>query len=276
MMTSFSVAKSFASTLVGIAIAQGRIHAVTDPITRYLPELERRDTLFRRITVGDLMHMASGLRYVEDEGPKDNDVTYLETDLRRAALERTEITGLPGALWHYNNYNPLLMGMILERAAGEPVTDLLQRWLWEPLGMEYGGSWSLDSRAHGLEKMESGINGRAIDFAKLGALFLHHGTWRGRHLVPAAWVEQATQPREEPAGFYDDDTFWTRDGHFYGWWWWGSRRAGGENDFYAVGNKGEYIYCSPQKHLVIVRTGFGFGIPSATWMRIFYGLADQY
>lgn len=276
MMTSFSVAKSIASTLAGVAIAQGRIHDLADPITRYLPELERRDTLFRRITVGDLMHMASGLRYVEDEGPTphDNDVTYLAPDMRDAALTRTQIVGPPGVRWHYNNYNPLLLGIILERVMGKSVTAQLQDELWTPLGMQYGGSWSLDSRADGFEKMESGVNARAIDFAKFGALLLHRGRWRGRQLVPAAWVDEATQPALDPPSFYGDDPFWSD--HYYGMFWWGSRRARGRSDFYAVGNKGEYIYVSPQKNLVIVRTGFRFGIPSETWVRLFRALADSY
>ncbi len=275
MLTSFSVAKSFVSTLVGLAVANGRIHAVTDPITRYLPELERRDTLFRRITIADLMHMASGLRYIEDSPPYDNDVTYLDPFMRRAALEKTEIIGPPRTSWHYNNYNPLLLGMILERATGKSVSALLQDGLWTPLGMEYGGSWSLDSRADsgGFEKMESGINARAIDFAKFGALFVDHGRWRGEQVLPEAWVAAATQPEQEPPGFYDDP-FWTD--HYYGWFWWGSRRAGGESDFYGVGNKGEYVYCSPQKHLVVVRMGFGFGISSDAWVGLFRRFADKF
>ena len=276
MMTSFSVAKSIASTLAGIAIAQGRIHGLGDPITDYLPELERRDTLFRRITVGDLMHMASGLRYVEGDGPTphDNDVTYLAPDMRHAALTRTDIVGLPGVRWHYNNYNPLLLGMILERVTGKSPTAQLQDELWTPLGMQYDGSWSLDSRADRFEKMESGVNGRAMDFARFGALFLHRGVWRGRQLVPAAWVDEATQPAADPPGFYGDDPFWSD--HYYGMFWWGSRRSGGRSDFYALGNKGEFIYVSPQKNLVIVRTGFRFGVPSDTWVRLFRTFADSY
>jgi CubicO group peptidase (beta-lactamase class C family) len=276
MMTSFSVAKSVASTLVGIAIDKGQILGVADPITNYLPELARRDTLFRLITIGDLLHMASGLRYVEGSPPYDNDITYLDPDLRRAALEKTGIVERPGVRWLYNNYNPLLIGMILERVSGRSITDLLQTELWEPLGMEFGGSWSIDSREHGFEKMESGINARAIDLAKLGALILHHGRWRGAQLVSAAWVRQATQPQPEPPGFYTDEDYFDRGGHYYGYFWWGSRRAAGESDFFGVGNKGEYIYCSPQKHLVIVRTGMQFGVPTEAWVRMFRQFADEF
>ena len=276
VFTSFSVAKAFVSTLVGIAIDRGLIHSVADTITRYLPELARRDARFSRITIRDLLRMSSGLRYVEDEPPYDNRWTYLAPDLRGSALERSTIVAEPGKHWLYNNYNPLLLGMILERVSRRTITDLLQRDIWSPLGMEYGGSWSLDSRAHGFEKMESGINARPIDFAKLGTLYLHRGRWNGRQVVSESWVHDATQPWAAPAGYYEDQGFFGPGGHYFGYFWWGDTRESGASDFHTVGNKGQYIYCSPQKHLVIVRTGIEFGINSSRWLRLFRQVADRF
>jgi CubicO group peptidase (beta-lactamase class C family) len=276
IFTSFSVAKAFVSTLVGVAIDKGLIHGVADSITAYLPELARRDPRFNRITVRDLLRMSSGLRYVEDDPPHDDQRTYMDPDLRRAGLEGSIIVEEPGTHWLYNNYNPLLLGMILERVSGRTITDLLQTGIWEPLGMQFGGSWSLDSRADGFEKMESGINARPIDFAKLGRLFLNHGMWNGRQIVSASWIAEASQPWPAPTGYYADEDFFVRDGHYFGYFIWGDRRDGGESDFHTVGNKGQYIYVSPQKHLVIVRTGIQFGIPSSRWLRLFRQLADQF
>lgn len=276
VFTSFSVAKAFVSTLVGIAIDRGVIASVGDTITRYLPELARRDVRFSRITIRDLLRMASGLRYVEDEDPYDNRWTYLAPDLRRSALERSTIVEEPGKRWLYNNYNPLLLGMILERASGRSVTDLLQEWIWNPLGMEHGGSWSLDSRGHGFEKMESGINARPVDFAKLGAAYLHGGRWNGRQVVPADWVHDATQPWPEPPGYYEDQGFFGPGGHYFGYFWWGDTRSGGDSDFHTIGNKGQLVWCSSQKHLIIVRTGMEYGIGSGAWLRLFRQFADQF
>jgi len=273
--TSFSVAKAFVSTLVGIAIDRGLIHSVDDSVTRYLPELARRDTRFSRISIGDLLRMSSGLRYVEERPPHDDQRTYMDPDLRRAALDSSMIVEEPGHHWLYNNYNPLLLGMILERASGGSVTALLQSALWNPLGMEFGGSWSLDSRETGFEKMESGINARAIDFAKLGELYLHHGQWGAQRVLSEAWVRAATQPWPTPAGYYGNDPFFNADGHYFGYFWWGDRRDGGESDYHTVGNKGQYVFCSPQRHVVIVRTGTQYGIPSASWIRLFRQLADR-
>ena len=274
IVTSFSMAKSFDSTLVGIAIDEGKMGSVHDPITKYLPHLARREPRFAQITIRDLLLMSSGIRYNEGPPYHDNDVTYHAADLRQAAMEKTAIVDAPGKHWLYNNYHPLLLGMILERVTGKSVTAYLQEKLLEPLGMEYPGSWSINGDQDGLEKMESGINARAIDFAKFGRLMLNDGQWEGKQIVSQAWVEQATQPEEKPSSYYEDDPFFVSQGHYYKYFWWGDKRPGGKSDFHAVGNKGQYIYISPQKRVIIVRNGFDFGIPSSRWARLFYQLAD--
>lgn len=120
IVTSFSVAKSFTSALVGIAIHEGYIGSVEDPITLHLPELEKRDVRFKNITIRDLLMMASGIKY-SDEVPlfhDDGAKTYYYPDLRDIALTGTHIAGHPGEHFLYNNYHPLLLGMILERSTG--------------------------------------------------------------------------------------------------------------------------------------------------------------
>ena len=274
VVTSFSAAKSFDSTLVGIAIDEGLIGGVSDPVTKYLPELAKRDERFSRITIRDLLGMASGIRYEANEPYYDNRVTYLAPDLRAAALGETAIVDPPGTRWVYNNYHPLLIGMILERVTGKSVTEYLQEKLWDSIGMEYPGSWSINREQDGLEKMESGINARSMDFARFGRLMLNDGRWEGKQIVTAAWVEQATQPEDKPSSFYEDDPFFVSEGHYYKYFWWGDRRPGGKSDFHAQGNKGQYIYISPQKKLIIVRNGIDIGLPPSRWVRLFYDFAS--
>src|ERR687897_1324155 len=193
--TSFSVAKSFLSTLVGVAIDEGLIGGVPDPVTEYIPELAERDRRFESITLRDLLAMSSGLRYQEQDLPLpwgDDINTYYGVDLRALAFEDTEILGPPGEEWLYNNYNPLLLGMVLERATGMSVSEYMSTRLWIPLGAEYDATWSLDSEASGFEKMESGLNATAVDYARFGMLFLHDGEWNGTRIVSKAWVREAT------------------------------------------------------------------------------------
>ena len=282
IVTSFSMAKSFTSALVGIAIAEGHIGSVYDPITDYLPELLERDPQFSAITIQDLLRMSSGIKYREFTFFNgDNTKTYYYPDLRELALEDTFIIAQPREYFLYNNYHPLLLGMILERATGVPVAEYLEQKIWRQIGTEFSGSWSLDER--GFEKMESGINSRAIDFAKFGRLYLNNGNWEGEQVIPEDWVSASIQENldfEEPA-YYGEDfgrkIHEISEGGYYQYMWYGLHRDGGADDFFAEGNHGQIIYVSPQANLIIVRNGetYGPGFGEFEWIEIFYHVASQ-
>jgi CubicO group peptidase (beta-lactamase class C family) len=239
--TSFSMAKSFASTLVGIAIDEGFIRSLDDPVTAYIPELLEKDKRFGDITIRHLITMSSGIRYRRYFSPwNDAATTYYAPDLRAAALN-AKIDEPPGTRFLYNNYNPLLIGIVLERATGMSVSKYLETRLWQPMGAEADGSWSLDSKRSGFEKMESGINGRAIDFAKLGWLFLNGGFIGEHQVVSPSWVEEATRvdTTTDPAADYQ-----------YGW-----HVDVERNSYYAEGHFCQFVYVRPSAELVLVRTG---------------------
>jgi CubicO group peptidase (beta-lactamase class C family) len=252
IVTSYSVAKSFDSALIGIAIQEGYIHSTEDSITDYIPELAERDQRFKDIQIRHLLMMASGLRYNTDRPLSfgDDNLTYEFDDLRHLALTETEVVEPPGESFVYNNYNPLLLGLILERAIGRPVTTYLQEKIWTPLGMQYDSSWSLDSEKSKFEKMESGINARAIDFAKFGRLYLKNGNWNGTQIVPSAWVAESTRDNGLLQGL----------SIYYGQMWWGEKCNPASQDFFAMGNLGQFIYISPAKNLIIVRNGERYGL----------------
>ena len=278
IVTSFSTAKSFTSTLIGIAILEGYIHSVDDHITDYLPELAARDPAFANITIRNLLMMSSGIKYVEFPFVNGDDAkTYYYPDLRQLALEDTRITGSPGEHFHYNNFHPLLLGLIIERATGTSVAGYLQEKIWKPIGMEYPGSWSLDEV--GFEKMESGINARSVDFAKFGRLFLHNGNWNGVQVVPADWVAEATQaqPRGDYARYYPHDFIFANGHGYYKYMWWGIQRDAQNYDYIALGNHGQFIYISPQSNLIIVRNGETYGQFGGAqgWVDMFYDFATK-
>jgi CubicO group peptidase (beta-lactamase class C family) len=191
--------------------------------------------------------MTSGLRFVRDpEDPFSDDfITSHSTDMRKAAME-TEIVEAPGQRFHYNDYNPILIGMVLERVTGMSVSEYLSTRLWSPMGAEADGSWDLDSKRSGFERMSVGINGRAIDFAKLGWLFLNDGRVGERQVVPQEWVKQV---QDGTGAIYTDRA---EHAYFYLNYWW----LDGERDaYYAEGNFGQWIYVYPAADLVLVRNG---------------------
>jgi CubicO group peptidase (beta-lactamase class C family) len=280
IVTSFSVAKSFGSTLIGVAIDQGFIDSVNDPITKYIPELGERDKDFEQIAIRDLLKMSSGIRYEEFPFFNGDDVlTYYYPDLRQLAITNTEIIGQPGESFLYNNYHPLLIGIILERATGQPVAEFLEENIWQRIGAEYPATWSLDEA--GFEKMESGINARAIDFAKIGRLFLNNGQWQGEQVISAPWIAESIMDQGHPSAYYDTsfgpEIRDAAHGGYYQYMWYGLEREGGANDFYAAGKYGQIIYISPQANLVIVRNGetYGPGMGLFDWIEIFYDFASM-
>ncbi|MGY1605718.1 serine hydrolase [Geodermatophilus sp. SYSU D00700] len=242
VQTSFSVAKSVLSTLVGIAIERGEIGGLDDPVTAYVPELLDRDPDAARITLRHLVTMSSGLAYEEQGLPwSDDALTYYDPDLRALALT-VEVVEPPGRTWLYNNYNPLLVGLALERAVGRPVEEYAAEVLWGPMGAEADASWSADSEATGFPKMESGVNARAVDFARFGLLFAREGRAGDAQVVPAAWVAEATAR----------DTATDPAEHYQYWWWVDTEREG---RFSARGNKGQFVYVDPATDVVVVRMG---------------------
>ncbi len=222
--------------------------------------------------------MSSGIHYVETGLPNGDDaLTYYFDDLEELALERTTIDGPPGQEWLYNNYHPLLLGVILERTTGMPVADYMETKIWQPMGAEFDGSWSLDSE-DGLEKLESGINARPIDFAKLGQLYLNGGVGpNGSAVVPAEWVDLSTQPPDGgdqstyyPATF--DRPFGSVSHHMF---WWHVERPDGSSAFSAVGNHGQFIFVSPSERIVIVRNGETYGIGLMAWLELFVEASES-
>ena len=170
--------------------------------------------------------------------------------------------------------------MILERVTKMSVTEYTQSRLWEPLGMAYDGQWALDSDDSGFEKMEAGLNARAIDFAKLGSLFLADGEWNCSRIVSSQWVRASTSndpERDQPSHYRDDFDQWiyADGGGWYGYFWYGRARPNADPDFFAEGDHGQFIYVSPAAGRVIVRMGTEYGIPSPEWIDAFYQLCSS-
>lgn len=278
--TSFSVAKSFDSTLIGLAIEDGYIKSLDEPIVNYLPELNR-DGL-GSITIRNLIMMSSGIHYVETHMPWGDDaLTYYYPDLRKLA-SGVRMDGIPGQYFWYDDYHPILEGMILERVTHQHVADYLQNKIWSRIGTESPASWSMDSDQTDFEKMSVGINARTIDFAKFGRLFLKKGDWEGTHVVPAKWVIEATTMSDDARSdnhtyysLYDASMTFQSHTVYYKYHWWGLDHGNGAYDYFAAGNFGQYIYISPSKSLIIVRNGSSYGNVDS-WPAIFFRVAEQF
>jgi CubicO group peptidase (beta-lactamase class C family) len=269
---SFSMAKSVTSLLIGAAIAENKLPPIDTPAQDLLPDV----TALRGsgISVRNLLDMTAGFA-MDDARPfwpfgapwSLYRLVNLAPDLPAlVAAVRPEFP--PGTHFRYDDRNPMLLGIMLEKATHEHAATWLAQQLWQPMGAEFPATWSLDSRASGFEKMESGINARPIDFLKIGQLVLRGGiAENGNRLLPESWVEQSTRPTPHVAGWtYGDDMF-------YGLLWWGFIRANGPRDVFADGIFGQVMLVSRANGVVVLRTGNGEG-GIASWPRLLRALAN--
>jgi len=152
----------------------------------------------------------------------------------------------------------LLEGLILQRVTGETVAQFTQDTLWQPMGMEYPASWSLDSTTDGFEKTNSALNARAIDFARFGLLFLNQGRWNGQQILSRQWVTASTTPDSaDHRSWTGDDANWLQAGGYYKYGWWGLNNPDGTYDYLASGKQNQIIFVSPSTSTVVVGLGIG-------------------
>ena len=247
--TSFSVAKSFTSALIGIALEQRSIERLDDPIRKYLPELT--SPTFDGVTVEHVLQMSSGVRF-------DERYTEPESDINRMVQQVPPMTYLeyintlgreqaPGTFNHYASINTQLLGILLRRVTGESITDFMTRALWHPLGMESPGLWTLDHE--GQELAMGGLAVSARDYAKLGLLYLHGGRRGDVRVLPEGWAEASVTPNQPHLMPGDNPGSSNTSGYMYQWW----TPRNWDGDFLARGIWGQNVYVHPRNGVVIVK-----------------------
>ncbi len=241
LLNSFSIAKAVMSALVGIALAEGRIASLDTTVASVCPEFAGKP--YGAATVRELLTMTSGIADAPSLLPGRADVYYGD-DLRAVALN-ARAPASNRHPWRYSETDVQVLGFVLERAVGMPVSQYLAARLWQPLGMESKALWALD-REGGSEKTFCCLSARARDFARFGQLMRDGGRWHGRQIVPAAWATRSVLPGIEAL-----------DRHTHQHLWWTPHVDAGHpdrrGDFYAYGHNGQYLYVNPAARLVIVK-----------------------
>jgi CubicO group peptidase (beta-lactamase class C family) len=240
-LSSWSVAKSVVSLLVGQAIGRGDL-AEDDRLVDLLPEL-RTGGGYDAVTVGDLLDMASGIDVSENYNPwwpfTGTARLLLSTDLPGYLADHRELAFEPGSRAEYRSVDTQLLSMIVARVDGRPLAQVVSEDLWTPLGAEAEASWNLD-REGGIEKGFCCLNATARDFARIGQLVLDGGQVPGRQVVPAEWIQRISTPSPfDLAGW----------GYSAQWW----HAPSSDGDFTAIGVYGQYIYVDPDARTVIVK-----------------------
>jgi len=233
---SFSMAKSIVSALLGKAIKDGHISSLEQPVSDFYPQFNSA------LKVGDLASMASGLNWNENYyNPFGMTArAYFDENIRELIL-RLEVTEKPGKSFKYLSANTILLGMVIEKASGENLSEYLSESLWKPLNMQQDALWQLDSRESGMEKAYCCIASNARDFGRFGKLYENKGNWNGKQLLDSAFVTKSTSPRFEESPQYG-----------YGFWLSDYKE---KDIFYMRGIRGQYVIVIPEDDLIIVRLG---------------------
>lgn len=239
--TSFSVAKSFTSTLVGAAIKDGRIKSLDDMVSRYIPGL--RGSAYDDVTVRQLLTMSSGVRWNEDYEDPQADVARFNNaapepgmDATVSYLRKLPRAHPPGSVWHYNTGETNLIGVLVSSAVGKPLSRYLEDKIWKPAGMEQQGTWLLGASGH--EIAGCCIQAATRDYARFGLFVLRGGIGaNGQSIVPDDWFAQATTKQMDIG----------EPGHGYGYQWW----TYDDGAVAAQGIFGQGIFIDPKRKLVI-------------------------
>jgi CubicO group peptidase (beta-lactamase class C family) len=238
--TSFSVAKSFTSTLVGAAIKDGAIRSLDDKVSQYIPDL--RGSAYDDVSVAQLLTMSSGVRWNEDyENPRADVAMFNNAepdkgvDATVSYMRKLPRAHPPGTVWHYNTGETNLIGVLVSSATKKPLSQYLEEKIWKPAGMEAKATWLLGATGH--EIAGCCLQAATRDFARMGLLVLANGVAGGQQIVPADWFAAATHKQKDIG----------EPGKGYGYQWW----TYDDGSVAAQGIFGQGIFIDPKRHLVI-------------------------
>lgn len=246
---SFSMAKSVVSALVGLAIEDGLIGSITDPINKYLPELST--PTFDGVTIKHVLQMSSGIAFNEDYSDPESDINKMSIAVQtQSYIDYIKTLGRweePGKSHVYASINTQILGLLVNRVTGKGLSEYLSEKIWQPAGMEFDAVWALD--AEGLEQAMGGLAMSLRDYGRFGLIYLNEGRWEDKQLIPASWVNESVTPDQEHLLPGEKERSFTEFGYQYQWW--VPRKPRG--DFLALGIFGQHIYVDPENNVVIVK-----------------------
>lgn len=245
---SFSAAKSIISMLIGIAIDEGKIKSVNEPVGNYIDHFKEGN--LAKIRIKDLLTMSSGTNWNEkDTGYFSlNGKAYYGDDMAYV-VNQFEYKEPAGKTWEYRSGDTQVLGLIVEKVFEKSIADLTSEKLLQPMGAETDALWLLDGdKKHA--KAFCCYNGTARDYARFGHLILNNGNWNGKQLVSANYMKEATTP----ALYLQDPTEDFAPVDYYGYQFWMLNYRGLKISS-MNGLWGQYVYAIPEKNAVVVRLG---------------------
>lgn len=250
---SWSLAKSYLASLLGILIEEGAIETIDAPVTDFAPKLA--GSAYEGATIRDVLQMSSGVVFDEDYLDKNSDINRmgrviaLGGELDQFTADLSESFAEPGEEWQYVSIDTHVIGMVIRGATGRSVPELLSEKLLQPLGLEQDGYYVTDGA--GVAFVLGGLNFTTRDYARFANMILAGGVHDGQQIVPADWLAEATVASAN-----------TKPGKKgYGYQWWMPADAT-EGEFFGHGVYGQYLYFDTEQSVAIIATGADRGFKS--------------
>ena len=242
--TSFSVAKSLTSTMVGAAVRDGYIKSLDDKVTVYMPDL--KGSAYDDVSVRQLLTMTSGVKWNEDYTDPKSDVALFNlhkaepgVDVTVSYMRKLPREAPAGAKWVYKTGETNLIGVLVSSATKKTLSAYLSEKVWKPFGMEQDGAWMLGSTGH--EISGCCVSASLRDYARFGQFILGGGMAGGKPVLPDDWLASATTKQADIG----------TPGRGYGYQWW----TNDDGSFAAQGIFGQGIFIDPKRKLVIASNG---------------------
>ena len=244
---SYSIQKSITSTLFGIALEDGKIKSIDDPVIKYLPELKVSG--YNNVTLRQVLQMSSGIDATEDYLDPHSSIQKFGVSFLRGVpsfmdylkILKAKPNVVPGTIFDYESVNTEVLGIVIERSTGLPLNKYLQEKLWKKIGTQsdafiFRAKSQINQCAFGC------FNATLRDYGRFGLMMMNGGILGGNNVVDSSWVTQATTQRFAPTGEH-------LDGYGYQWW----IPQGNDHAFEGIGIFGQTLYSNPTKHIVIVK-----------------------
>ncbi len=283
----FSVTKTITSMLCGIAIKDGYIKSLSDPVTDYITELKKVDPLFDSLKIEHLLDMTAGLKFDENYAwnPFSKMAKLYMGDDAMKVVKSMKFSNRPGEHFQYDSMTSQILGIVIERATGMPYAQYLSEKVWKPLGMEQDALMGLDSKKHRVAKSYGGLTTNVRDLAKVGRLYLNIGNWDGKQIIDTSFVARSFSTHmsgEKNKNTYSYSWYWgvtpdewfaspdslkayykkpgnLPEGVMYcGWRHQGKDKAKAilhQGGYWAFGLYGQVLYVNPRKNIIAVFLG---------------------
>ena len=255
---SWSIAKSFVSTMVGMAIDDGLIASVDDQVQKYIPELS--DKAYGQATIKDVLQMSSGVDFFESYGAAGSNTALAFSDVQKVSYASwlfgqniNKLVGAygkkeePGTRWEYRSGDTQILGWLVEKVMLKPFAQIIEQRIWQPMGMESDANWIVDGSDERSAITFGFLNATLRDFARLGELYRLGGTWDGQQLLSKEWILEATTPDRDHV---QPENVRGYRGYQYQWW----VPKDYDREYFASGIWSQHIWVDEKRGVVIART----------------------